>query len=96
MARQVVWTDSAWNDLKEIADYIARDSSNYAAAFVSEVRDAARSLATLSERGRIVPEAHDPKIRELFVRSYRLMYQITEREVFVIGFVHGARNLEKI
>ena len=55
MARKVIWSDSAWNDLQEIAEYIARDSANYAAAFVREVKYAARSLTILSERGRVVP-----------------------------------------
>ncbi len=93
MARKVMWTESAWRDLEEVTDYIARDSSHYAAAFVREARDAARTLAYLSERGRTVPEFNDPSIRELFVRSYRLIYQVAEKAVYIIGFIHGARDL---
>ncbi len=77
MARKVIWTESAWIDLEEVADYIAKDSPHYASAFVREVRDAVRSLIDLAERGRLVPEFNDPSIRELFVRSYRLIYQVT-------------------
>ena len=36
MAREVVWTDPAWEDLEAAAEYIARDSEHYAAAFVQE------------------------------------------------------------
>lgn len=93
MARKVTWTEVAWSDLKEAADYIAKDSPHYAAAFVREVRDAARSLGYLAERGRIVPELDDPSIRELFVRSYRLIYQVTEQTAYIVGFIHGARDL---
>ncbi|MEW6482057.1 MAG: type II toxin-antitoxin system RelE/ParE family toxin [bacterium] len=93
MARKVKWTEAAWSDLKEAADYIAKDSQFYAAAFVREVRDAARSLAYLAERGRIVPEFNDPSIRELFVRKYRLIYHVREQIVHIIGFIHGARDL---
>ena len=93
MARKVTWTKSAWIDLDEVADYIGKDSPNYARAFVREVRDAARSLASLPERGRIVPEFNDPSIRELFVRSYRLIYQVTGQTVYVVGFIHGARDI---
>ena len=93
MARKVKWTEAAWSDLEEAADYIARDSPHYATAFVRETRDATRSLAYLAERGRVVPEFDDTSIRELFVRSYRLIYQVTEQVVYIIGFVHGARNL---
>jgi plasmid stabilization system protein ParE len=93
MAWKVVWAESAWRDLEGVADYIAKDSSSYAAAFVREAREAARTLAYLAERGRIVPEFNDPSIRELFMRSYRLIYQITEQVIYIIGFIHGARDL---
>jgi len=93
MARKVIWTEVAWSDLEAAADYIAKDSSYYAAAFVREAREAARSLNYLEERGRIVPEFGEPNIRELFVRSYRLIYQVTEQAVYIIAFIHGARDL---
>lgn len=93
MARKVTWTEVAWNDLEEAADYIAKDSPHYAAAFVREARDAARSLTYLAERGRVVPEFADSSIRELFVRSHRLIYQVTEQTAYIIGFIHGARDL---
>ena len=93
MARKVMWTESAWQDLEEVADYIAKDSSHYAAALVHEVRDAARALSHLAERGRVVPEFNDPSIRELFVRNYRLIYQVAEQTIYVVGFIHGARDL---
>ena len=93
MAWKVTWTESAWIDLKEVGDYIDKDSPHYAGAFVREVRDAARSLAYLAERGRTVPEFNDPSIRELFVRSYRLIYQVTGQTVYVVGFIHGARDI---
>jgi len=93
MARKVMWAESAWRDLEEVADYIAKDSSHYAAAFAREARDAARTLAYLAERGRIVPEFNDPSIRELFVRNYRLIYQLAEQTIYIVGFIHGARDL---
>jgi len=93
MAWKVAWTESAWSDLQDAADYIAKDSPHYAAAFVREARDAARSLDNLAERGRVVPEFNDPSIRELFVRNYRLIYQVTEQAAYIIGFIHGARDL---
>ena len=93
MARKVVWTESAWRDLEEVTDYIAKDSSHYAAAFIREAREAARTLAYLAERGRVVPELNDQSTRELFVRSYRLIYQVAEQVVYVLGFIHGARDL---
>ena len=96
MARRVIWTEVAWGDLEAVAEYITRDSAYYAAAFVHEVREAARSLTQLAARGRVVPEFRAPQIRELFVRDYRLIYQMDQRRVHVLAFIHGARDLRRL
>ena len=69
MARKVIWSYEATADLDALAEYIARDSTFYAASFVQEILTASRSLDRFSERGRIVPEFSNPNIRELFVRD---------------------------
>jgi toxin ParE1/3/4 len=96
VARTVRWTEAATQDLSEAAEFIARDSRFYATALVREARTAARSLRTLSERGRLVPEARSPDIREIYVKSYRLIYHITSEVVNVIAFVHSARDLQAL
>ncbi len=96
MARALKWSEAATQDLAEAAEFIARDSHFYAVALVREARAAARSLKALAERGRVVPEARSPEIREIFVKSYRLIYQLTLDEVIVVAFVHGARDLRRI
>ena len=93
MAREVTWTESASDDLAEIAAHIAKDSEFYAATIVREVVSAARSLTVLSERGRMVREYRDPAIRQLLVRDYRLLYQTTDSSVYVLRILHGARML---
>lgn len=93
MARKVKWTESAWRDIEEVSDYIAKDSPYYAATFVHKVREAACSLIYFAERGRVVPEFGDITIRELFVKRYRLIYQIREQTIYIVGFIHGARDL---
>ena len=93
MARKVEWTDPAWDDLAAIAEYIARDSEYYAAAFVQEIKEAAASLAEFAERGQMVPEFGDPSIRELLVESYRLVYRVSEKRVVILTLIHGARRI---
>ncbi len=96
MARKIVWSFEATDDLKAIADYIAKDSAFYATAFVQEIRDASRSLKEFSERGRIVPELSNPNIRELFIKGYRLIYNIEESRVVILGLIHGRRDLKAL
>ncbi len=93
MASRIRWTDSAWRELRHAANYIAQDSPRYASAFVDAVRAAARSLEKFPKRGRVVPEISDEAVRELFVKSYRLIYEIREADVVILALIHGARRL---
>ena len=92
MAREIIWADTAYRDLESIAEYIARDSGQYAAAFVREVMDASRTLAEFAGRGQMVPEFQDENLREFLIRSYRLVYRIEGQRVIVLGVIHGARR----
>lgn len=96
MARKIIWSFEATDDLKAIADYIAKDSAFYATAFVLAIRNASRSLKEFSERGRTVPEFSNPNIRELFVKEYRLIYSIEESRVIILGIIHGKRDLKSL
>jgi toxin ParE1/3/4 len=90
------WVEAAVRDLAEAADFIARDSPFYAESLVREARAAARSLKSLATRSRIVPEVGSPEVRELFVKSYRLIYRVGPGAIDVIAFVHGARELQRL
>ena len=90
--REVIWAESARDALDEVIAYIAQDSRKAAGDVLEAAIEAAASLATLSERGRVVPEMNDPAIREILVFRYRLMYRVENRRVVVVAFVHGARD----
>ena len=87
--REVVWAPSAYADLDQALEH--RDD---AARLLEEVLDAAESLSTLSERGRLVPELDDAVTREIFVRDFRLMYEVSSAHVLIVAFVYGARDFE--
>ncbi|HUP43701.1 MAG TPA: type II toxin-antitoxin system RelE/ParE family toxin [Thermoanaerobaculia bacterium] len=93
MARSVTWTELAWQDLERAVDTIAQDSPTYAAGFARRVWERAQSLDELSYRGRVVPELGDPDVRELILASYRLLYEIRGETVYILGLIHGARDL---
>jgi toxin ParE1/3/4 len=95
MARRIVWSEPAWDDLELAAEYIARDSRSYAAAFVQEVKAAVESLSELADRGQVVPEFRDPTLRELLVRPYRIVYQIQPNELRIVAVIHGSRRLRR-
>lgn len=93
--REVIWTQRARDALDQAAAYVAEDSPEAAVNLVERALDAAESLSTLSERGRIVPELNDPTVRESFVYKYRLVYEVVPSQVTVLGFIHGARDFNR-
>lgn len=92
----VKWTGPAKQDLKSIHDYIARDSKFYAKKVSLEIVEKSEKLNIFPEIGRIVPEIGDPKIRELIIYSYRLIYEVFPNKVEILALIHGKRDFSKI
>ena len=93
--RPVVWALSAQRGLEDVLAYIAGSSLDGARLVAHRALEAAESLASLSERGRVVPEIQDSTIRETFVYSYRLMYHVSDTRITIVAFIHGARDFER-
>jgi len=54
-----------------------------------------KRLADFPEMGRVVPEFGRDEIREIVVRSYRVIYRVDagQERIEVIRFWHGARGV---
>jgi len=98
MGYKVILTPQSMGDLEAIVTFIAKDNSERARTFGNELIDRALSLATLPERGRVVPEIGEPVIREIMHGSYRIIYEVVPDagSIFVLRFWHGARGEPKI
>ena len=93
---KIRWTELSVDDLKTIRDYIAQDSVRYASITINRTYDRAQILSRQPLSGRIVPEFDDPKIRELIIRNYRLVYLIiNEESVEILRIYNSARLLKK-
>ena len=91
-ARAVIWTLTARELLDEAVAHIALDSVDAAFRVLEVILESADSLAYLSLRGRVVPEIGKQNVREIFVYSYRIMYEVEPSEVRILAVVHGARD----
>jgi toxin ParE1/3/4 len=76
MDYQVIWSPEALGDVEAIAEYVGRDSRFYARAVVQQLLEGAASLKEFPNAGRVAPEFGDGGIRECFIHSYRMIYQI--------------------
>ena len=95
----VVWSNIAETDLKNIVEYILDDSPPNALKIFNRIKQKASSLYTYPERGRIVPELRDQGIlqyREIVISPWRILYRISEKRIFVSSVLDSRRNIEDI
>ena len=81
--------------LKEIHDFIKKDSIYYAKKVVNEIFLKSKTLNEFPKIGRIVPEIYDENIREIIIYSYRIIYRICESKIEVLAVMHGKMNFNK-
>jgi addiction module RelE/StbE family toxin len=98
MGYQVALSFSARRDLRDIVRYISLDSPERAVTFGQFLVSNTKRLAEFPLMGRVVPEFDDTSIREMVIRSYRVIYRVDHngRTVDVIRFWHGARGNPQI
>jgi toxin ParE1/3/4 len=92
----VIWSMPARNDLKQIYDYITKDSRYYATNVVENVISKAENLDEFPEIGRVVPEIGDKNVRELIIYSYRLIYELVSNDVQILAIIHGKRDFSSL
>ena len=90
---RVHWTDTALAHLQAIHDYVARDSKQNAKRLADRITRKSMSVGTWPESGSMVPEYDSPEIREVFEKSYRIIYRILTDRIDVMAVIHGARKL---
>ena len=95
----VQWAGTAQDDLACIVEYIAEEDVTAALSTLARLEEAARALATLPMRGRVVRELDVFGIqvyRELVVPPWRIVYRIDGGTVLVLAVVDSRRNLEDL
>ena len=91
---KVVWSPRAIKDIKEIAEFIAKDSLQYAKAQTRLFIEEGESLESHPYQGRVVPEIQVSNIRQLLCGHYRIIYEVSEKTVGILTVHHQARLLK--
>jgi len=95
----VIWSDSATNDLEQIIEYIKVDSITIAKDIFFKIKKECNDLYFFPERKRIVPELQHigiVKYREIIYKRWRIIFKIEEQRVDVLLVIDSSRNLEDI
>ncbi len=90
----VIWSEPAKTDLRSIHDFIAHDSKHYARKVIQDIAEKTAILNELPKLGRMAPERGDPNVRELFLYSYRIIYEIKDQDIFILAVVHKRRDVK--
>jgi addiction module RelE/StbE family toxin len=87
--RKLVWTDRALRDLRAIDAYIAADDPAAAERWVDKLIAAAQRAARFPYSGHVVREKRREDLRQILVRSYRIVYLVRDRQVDVLTVFEG-------
>ncbi len=97
---KVILTETAERDILEIIEYIADNDSVESAEHVLEkIESACLSLEIEPNRGRRVPELARIGVmifRQIYFKSYRIIYQAQNKKVLVMSVVDGRRDLSDL
>jgi len=93
----VNWTHRSVNDLRNIAEFIEKDSVKYASLTIQRLINVEHLLEENPRIGRKVPETgHKDRIREIIQGNYRIIYQIAkEDQINILTVHHSSRKLTK-
>jgi plasmid stabilization system protein ParE len=91
LALVIFWTDRALRDLEAIRDFIARDNIPAADRWVARLIAAAEQTASAPLAARQVPEIGRSDVRELLLRSYRIVCRVSDGHIAVLTVFEGHR-----
>jgi toxin ParE1/3/4 len=90
--RRLLWTRRAEADLDAIGDYIAADNPVVAERWVGKLIERIRAALDAPLAGRVVPEVGMEDVREVFLRTCRLVYRVRLDAVVVLTIFEGHRR----
>ena len=89
----IKWTESAWEDLDGISDYLLSEgvAFEYVEDYVKRIFKAPEHLATLPGAGK---PGRVPNTREWLVKDtpYALIYRVMADKVQILRVMHGSRQ----
>lgn len=83
-------------DLKQIQEYISKDSIYYANKTINEIINKTEYLLMFPYMGRKIPEFDNTNFRELIYKSYRILYKVNSNIYILNVFQHSRDFLNSV
>lgn len=91
--RELFWSDRALRDLAAIDAYIAADDPIAAERWINKILAAAQRAAVLPNSGQAVREEGREHLKQILVRTYRIVYRFDDKRAEVVTVFEGRRLL---
>jgi plasmid stabilization system protein ParE len=91
----VIWAETALDELDAVADYIALDNPNAAKNLVQTVVSKTRLLADFPEMGSTPNELASLDYRQLIINPCRIFYRITPdfRQFYIVHILRQEQDM---
>jgi toxin ParE1/3/4 len=100
MKYEVFLTNDAEDDIFEIFTFILEnDNENNANLVFNKIKETCLSLISLPDRGHTPPELERINVfnyKEIHYKPYRVIYQISEYNVYIHCVFDGRRDLQEV
>ena len=90
---QIKWSNSALNDIRNIAEFIEKDSISYSKLMIDKLFKAISRLEVFPRSGKIFQSLSLFEILEIFVSPYRVLYSNQNDIVIILAIVHQKQDL---
>lgn len=81
---KIIYTELAFEQLKEIKSYISKDSKNNATNFLAKIKTKIELLAEFPHLGQINKTLNKENIREFVVLGFKLIYEIEQCNIIIL------------
>ncbi len=93
---ELIWSETAADDLEQIQNYIAEDNIDAAIIFIRAIFEEVEKIPLQPYRGRKIPEILKEEYREIIFRKYRIMYRVSGAAIFILAIIHSRINFNKV
>lgn len=90
--RSIDWSERALQDLQAIDEFITADAPLAAERWVGKLIAAAEAPAAAPLAGRSLPETERADVREVFVRTNRIVYRVYAERIGVLTVAEGSER----
>ena len=89
----MIWSKESLIQLIEIEQFISKDNPTGAIKFIDRLIDRGDKVKEYPFKGRIVPEFSVNEIREVFEKTYRIVYKISDDQIEILTVFEGHQLL---